>query len=341
MKNLTNKKNILIYQLSPFNFSETFVYNQTIRLKRYRAYFLGNTPRTGYKILLPNDRTKFINNGGIRGKFREYLFDLLEYIPSDVVDWARKIQPKLLHVHSGYDATLIMSLAKTLGIPLMVSFLGTDATIKDEFYSEVLGIKGYLHLIRRQRLSKLVSMIVVPSEFLKVKVIEKGFPKNKIKVIHHGVDLEKFQETNKNIKFGHILFVGRLIKVKGLDLLIHSIKLIKEQYPEVYLTVIGEGPLRKEYELLASEELKDNFQFLGYQPPEIIRDYLQTAYLFSMPSIILPNGQAESFGLVFVEAQAMGVPVVSFATGGIPEVVANGETGLLSEDCIVESLAEN
>ncbi|BFH78685.1 hypothetical protein TthTF24_14020 [Thermus thermophilus] len=60
-----------------------------------------------------------------------------------------------------------------------------------------------------------------------------------------------------------------------------------------------------------------------------------------MPSITMPDGEAEAFGMVYLEAQACGVPVVAFASGGVPEVVLNGETGFLSPERDVASLRES
>jgi glycosyltransferase involved in cell wall biosynthesis len=289
---------------------------------------------------LPDDRIKLINNGGLRGKIQEILFQKFECIPQSVYKWAKSIHPKLLHVFSGYDATMIMRLAKKLDIPLVVSFLGSDATIKDEYYEDFSPVRGHYYLLRRKELTEMVSMVVVPSEFLKRKVIDHGFDEDKIKVIPHGIDLEQFNKSDKEAEFGHILFVGRLRAVKGLNYLIEALAKIKNQYPEISLTVIGDGPLREEYELLAQQKLKSNFQFLGYQPSKIVKDYFERAYIFCMPSISMPTGQAESFGVVFLEAQAMGVPVVSFNSGGISEVVAHGKTGFLCEEKNVECLAD-
>jgi glycosyltransferase involved in cell wall biosynthesis len=137
----------------------------------------------------------------------------------------------------------------------------------------------------------------------------------------------------------HILFVGRLIAVKGLSYLIRAICLVREAEPDVRLTVIGDGPMRQEYESQARKELVTGYEFLGAQPHSVVNACMEASYLFSMPSITMPNGQAEAFGLVFVEAQAMGLPVVSFISGAIPEVVSHGETGLLVNEGDIDGLA--
>lgn len=113
------------------------------------------------------------------------------------------------------------------------------------------------------------------------------------------------------------------------------------EFPELKLVVIGDGPKRKEYEEFSKKLLGDRVTFLGAQPREIVRQEMQKAYLFSMPSITMPDGEAETFGMVYLEAQACGVPVVAFLSGGIPEVVRDGETGFLSPERDVSALRKN
>jgi glycosyltransferase involved in cell wall biosynthesis len=98
--------------------------------------------------------------------------------------------------------------------------------------------------------------------------------------------------------------------------------------PEAKLVVIGDGPLRVELERQASKSVK-NFEFLGTQVPAVVRSWMNRATVFCTPSVLAESGQREAFGMVFAEAQAMGLPVVSFASGGIPEAVADGLTGFL------------
>jgi colanic acid/amylovoran biosynthesis glycosyltransferase len=72
----------------------------------------------------------------------------------------------------------------------------------------------------------------------------------------------------------------------------------------------------------------------------VVRDRMSRASVFCVPSVVAASGDAEGFGMVFIEAQAMGLPVVSTLSGGIPEAVKNGETGLLVAEGDSAALAE-
>jgi glycosyltransferase involved in cell wall biosynthesis len=80
--------------------------------------------------------------------------------------------------------------------------------------------------------------------------------------------------------------------------------------------------------------------FLGAQPTSVVHSWLRRAKVFSVPSVTAANGDAEGLGMVFCEAQAMGVPVVSFASGGISEAVLHESTGYLMPERDERRLAE-
>jgi glycosyltransferase involved in cell wall biosynthesis len=113
---------------------------------------------------------------------------------------------------------------------------------------------------------------------------------------------------------------------------------VQQTYPDCLLTVIGDGPLRGSLESHA-RKLGVTCRFLGAQPPAIVREHLLATRIFCAPSVTAEDGDSEGLGMVFAEAQAMGIPVVSSLHGGIPEVVANGRTGLLVNERDHEALA--
>jgi glycosyltransferase involved in cell wall biosynthesis len=250
----------------------------------------------------------------------------------------KELQPVLIHAHFTQCGAIVLPLVRKLKVPFVLSILGSDATSNDS-YIKNQSLSGRIYLLRRKQLNHEVDQVIVPSQFLREKAVKQGFEPKKIVIIHHGVDLQQFSRQRQDVEYGHVLFVGRLIPLKGLNYLIKSMKIVMGCINNVQLTIIGDGPLRNSAELQAQNELGKGFEFLGSQPHEVVKTYMEKAYLFCVPSISLPNGQTETFGLVFAEAQAMGVPVVSSASGGIPEVVKDGETGFLVKERDVNELA--
>ena len=177
------------------------------------------------------------------------------------------------------------------------------------------------------------------SEFIRKTAVAKGFPAEKAIVHYTGIDTSVFRADPLVSRCPLVLFVGRLIPNKGCRHLIRSMASIQQLRPDVNLVIIGDGPLRSELTRQASTALK-HFEFLGAQPPTVVREWMNRASVFSVPSVTVESGQSEGFGMVFAEAQAMGLPVVSFATGGIPEAVANGRTGFLVPERDWEALGE-
>ncbi|HEX4771137.1 MAG TPA: glycosyltransferase [Bryobacteraceae bacterium] len=171
------------------------------------------------------------------------------------------------------------------------------------------------------------------SDYIRRKAVRAGFPEQKLRVHYTGIDFSRFSpsaniaDRDKNL----VLYVGRLIPYKGADHLVRAMSIVRQTCPAAHLIVIGDGTLRPAVEGLANQ-LNVPTQCLGEQPPAIIRTWLDRARVFCGPSVTQPDGSSEAFGNVFTEAQAMGVPVVSYRHGGIPETMLAGETGLLAEE---------
>lgn len=337
---MTHRPRVLVYRDHLLPLSETFVVNQTLGLEHFEAFLLGAKPGHAPRIELPRDRMRLINPGGRQGLIREMLFKFFGLIPRDVLQWCRSLRPVLVHAHFGPDGTLAMPLAQRLGLPLIVSYHGSDATIKDAYaWGSYVGHR--LYRLRRKKLARAAQAFVTPSRFVKkMAVLRQGMPEDKIEVIPHGIDVERFH-WGPSPEEGRILFVGRLVELKGLHHLIEAVSRILDSVPRVHLRVVGDGPERPAFEALARKKLGSACTFVGALPHDAVRDEMQKAFVFCMPSISMPNGEAESFGMVFLEAQACGVPVVAYAVGGIPEVVAHGETGFLAQEGDVQALADH
>ena len=122
---------------------------------------------------------------------------------------------------------------------------------------------------------------------------------------------------------------------KGQVVLLNACKLLMDRGVDVQLTLVGSGPLEGLIrEEIARQGLGDRVRLTGELPPEQVREELESADLFCLTSF------AEGLPISIMEAMAMGVPVVSTAISGIPELVVNGETGRTVPPGNVEALAD-
>jgi glycosyltransferase involved in cell wall biosynthesis len=325
---MKRKPTVLIYRDKLLPYSETFIKAQGEALRNCNAYYAG--ARLVRDISLPAEKVLVVlNKGHFWQRPAELAFKMFGFSPR-LYRAFDQLRPDLIHAHFGTDGALMLPVANSLGIPLVVTFHGFDATITDEYARRSF----YLHrkyLRRRNDLKRDVRLFIAVSEFIRNKMIETGYPAEKIKVHYIGIDVNKFVSDPNVQREPIVLFVGRLIERKGCQYLIRAMAQVQEFMPSVRLVVIGNGPFRTHLERL-SKELLQNYLFLGPQPPESVRTWLNRAKVFAVPSITVESGEAEGFGIVFAEAQAMGLPAVSFASGGIPEAVSHAETGFLAPE---------
>jgi phosphatidylinositol alpha-1,6-mannosyltransferase len=136
-----------------------------------------------------------------------------------------------------------------------------------------------------------------------------------------------------------VLFVGRLVERKGVSDLLHAILLVKDDVPQVRLEIVGDGPERKKLERISSDlGISRLITFFGeLRGKELYRRY-QLCAVFAMPSKTLKD-DVEGFGTVFLEAGLFGKPSVGTNSGGIPEALLDGKTGLLVDEGNVPALA--
>ncbi len=164
----------------------------------------------------------------------------------------------------------------------------------------------------------------------------------KFTVIHNGVNLEEFsidtdiaekkRELGINLSSKVVGSVGRLDRQKGHVFFLKAIPKILEDFSDIRFIFVGEGPLRSKLEKMASElRVNQNIIFTGIRPD--VADILSILDIFVLPSIF------EGFGIVLLEAMAIGKPVVASRVGGIPEIVDHGLTGILIEPANPSAIA--
>jgi glycosyltransferase involved in cell wall biosynthesis len=217
-----------------------------------------------------------------------------------------------------------------------VTFHGYDATATDDWMRRE-SLRCRVFLRRRRALKRYGALFIAVSEFTRGKMLERGWPEEKIVVHYIGVDTAFFRPDPAVTRDPVVLFVGRLIEKKGATHLITAMRDVQARVPEAELVLIGHGSRRAQLERQASES-GVRARFLGELPPEEVRGWMKRAQVLCAPSVTASNGDSEGLPTVIVEAQAMGLPVVASISAGIPEIVADGVTGFLGREGDVTAL---
>lgn len=329
-----SRSTILIFRIQLLPRSETFILNQAIAMSRFEPYFVGWRRVAGLE--LPANRYWVVDGGGPFGKVRELYFRY-RGPSSKQVDELRRHGPRLIYAHFALDGYAALPLARALDVPLITALHGYDVTMNDS----ILGSTrlGREYLSGRRQLQDEGALFLCCSDFVRKRALALGYPTERTRVHSIGVDLTEFQPPSRHQREKTVLFVGRLVEKKGCGDLIEAMATVQKQCPNASLAVIGEGPLRETYERAAAEQHL-RCQFLGGQPSTVVKEWMARASVLCVPSVVAASGDAEGLGMVFLEAQATGLPVVSTQSGGIPEAVEDGKTGLLVPEHCPDALAE-
>lgn len=237
---------------------------------------------------------------------------------------------QLLHAHFATESALVAMLAGELtGLPFSFTAHAYDLFIeKDSLPGE------RLHR-RLKLLCKRAARIITVSEFNRryLQQITKC-DSQKIEVIHCGIDTGRFTHVERGgSESFRILCVGRFVEKKGHEFLLRAFRELSDALPRAQLRLVGEGPLQRRLEEVAREYgVKDKVAFLGAVPSEQVLEEMKNADVFVLHSVTAANGDMEGIPVSLMEALATGLPVVSTRHSGIPELVIDGETGLLTEE---------
>ncbi|HAL61297.1 MAG TPA: hypothetical protein DCP08_02695 [Chloroflexi bacterium] len=288
-----------------------------------------SAPSTSHP-LIPEARNKGIEADTVRVDAR--------FSPQAISRIARHLKEgrfHLLHTHDYKSDLLGLLAARLAGAKAVASARGyTDST-------PALRLYKYIDLI----VLRFFSLVIAVSEDLRRQLISARLQEERVITLHDGIDVTAFvsgtEERGERLRRRLVDFegqpliaiVGRLSPEKGHRYFLESAKIIQTIHPEAKFLILGEGPLRAELEGLAARlGIKEAVSFLGYQRD--VAGYMAASDLVVLSSLRegLPNA--------LLEALALGKAVVATRVGGVPEVIIEGQTGLLVPPKEPQRLAE-
>jgi len=242
---------------------------------------------------------------------------------------ARKLKPDLAHAvmesYAGIAAWLFKKSNKN--IPCVLTLQSGD--LDDP--SKRAKIPNWLW----RKIHTTPDLVTAISTALAERAKKLGARQDRVVIIPNGVDLALAKDSRAEPITGRIVCVARLSWEKGLDFLVKAMPEVVAEFPQAHLVLVGEGDKRQEIECLAKElNLGDKVKLLGKLPHEKTLKEIGKSEIFICPSL------AEGLGIVFIEAQACGVPVIGTCVGGIPDVICDNETGLLVEPRSSEAISQ-
>lgn len=209
----------------------------------------------------------------------------------------------------------------------------------------------------KRKLQKIVALrgakkVFCNSSATRDMVIKAGVKPHKTVLLHPGISMKKLRVINKESRFQVtttmrlegkkiVLTLGRLIKRKGIDKTIEAMRIVSQEIPNVVYVIAGDGPYRESLENKVSQlNLNEQVIFASYISEKDKSSYYRACDVFVMPNRELDNGDIEGFGIVFLEANAYGKPVIGGRSGGAIDAIINNETGLLVDPTNSQEIAE-
>ena len=228
----------------------------------------------------------------------------------------RSLNPDIVHMYSvGAGLFFLRDTLRNAGVPLVVTLHNETLLLQGSGRSSILAET----LRTATWVTGCSAAVLNEARKLVPEICDRSC------VIRNSFELGAFNPTPVPTKPMRLLCLGRLIPEKGFDTAISTLNAVHERFPGVRLEIAGDGPERKSLEqLVASLGLENSVEFLGPVPPE------QVPHVIDRASIVLMPSHTEGLPVAAIEAALVGRPIVATGVGGIPEIVRDEVTGLLT-----------
>jgi glycosyltransferase involved in cell wall biosynthesis len=249
----------------------------------------------------------------------------------------------VLHCHIPSLLSLACVLeARKKGVPSIATNHLLSETFSRNLFFDSTKFNNFFYKIVNS-FYNLVDLVLCPSIY-GLKTLRKYGLKPRALVLSNGIELSKFnpnidheqfdREFGLNEENKKVLYVGRLMEEKGLDVLLRAYSIVEAKMPDTNLIIVGKGHLRASLEDQASKLGLENVIFTGFVSDSLLKQAYASSDLFVLPSY------AEIQPLVLLEALAMGLPAIGTNVGGVPEMIIEGQNGYVLEPGDHEGLAE-
>ena len=337
-------------------FSETFILNEVLALEAAGTeidIFSLRPPADGrFHESLADVRAQvtYLRHSGLRAgdvwealrsgtqlpQLTDCLPDLLDAPVLDAVqalELARAVQTRgvtHLHAHFGSVATTVARLASRLtGVPFTFT-----AHAKDIFHESVdpADLRGKL-----RDAAAVVTVSDFNLDFLREQY---GADAHRVERVYNGLDLARFPYAPAGDRAPVVAAVGRLVEKKGFGDLLEAVALLRDSGRPLTVELVGTGPLEQELRAsVARLGLQDVVRLHGALPQGRVKDVVRSAAVFAAPCVVGADGNRDGLPTVLLEAMALGTPCVATPVTGIPEVLHDGQTGLLVPESAPAALA--
>jgi glycosyltransferase involved in cell wall biosynthesis len=314
---------------------------QTIHgLSKYESIYLAvnNEIASFYADLLPNSR--ILNIGDIflhtRKKLRIIRFFInnryYSLIPlmirlksGRIANYLIRNEISIIHSHLDYALYSSLQVKRILKeIKIFHTVHGAFGLVEDKLLKPSLPLSSFDF--------KIINKLIFVSQYNYNLYKEKSIPVNDYKIIYNGIDLHSeasYSREIRAIKEFEILYVGGSKYVKGYDILVETIVLLRRSFPENPFHVVVLGHLTDHCDFVSMTKqrgIEQYFRLIGYVTPPLHLAYFKSANVLFMPS------RSEALPIAAIEAISLDLPVIASNTGGLPEIIKHGKNGMLGNN---------